>query len=301
MVDRSKQTAVLKETQQKRKEQKRQQVFSAIQVLQEQGKTITFPNIAQVANVSVSYLYKWPQLKDYIQSLREKQAIQSKLPPPKREPGPHSLKTLHEISRKRINELEDKVRELKQQNQLLRGHVAEIHELKDENERLRSQLRELMTPKTEGNVVSLKKVQIPQTPSATQDVDSEIVRRVEQLGIKLGVRLQKEIQKHSVSQVKLAIAAFEQYRSKNAVNSPGGCLLSMIKNEDEPNVSQVPASPESKDFDDWYMEAIKRGFCLNVPKNLLSMVGNQPMVKVINPSAPEGYVPIPWIEAKNLM
>ena len=301
MVDRSKQTAVLKETQQKRKEQKRQQVFSAIQVLQEQGKTITFPNIAQVANVSVSYLYKWPQLKDYIQSLREKQAIQSKLPPPKREPGPHSLKTLHEISRKRINELEDKVRELQQQNQLLRGHVVEIHELKDENERLCSQLRELMTPKTEGNVVSLKKVQIPQTPSATQDVDSEIVRRVEQLGIKLGVRLQKEIQKHSVSQVKLAIAAFEQYRSKNAVNSPGGCLLSMIKNEDEPNVSQVPASPESKDFDDWYMEAIKRGFCLNVPKNLLSIVGNQPMVKVINPSAPEGYVPIPWIEAKNLM
>jgi len=72
--NREKQTETLRKTQQQRKEQKRQQVFEAVRALQRQGKTITFAAVARMARVSISYLYKWPEVKDFLQSLREQQS-----------------------------------------------------------------------------------------------------------------------------------------------------------------------------------------------------------------------------------
>ena len=46
----------------------------------------------------------------------------------------------NKVERERI---EEEIKELKRQNEVLRGHVAEIYEIRDENERLRTQLREL--------------------------------------------------------------------------------------------------------------------------------------------------------------
>jgi C1A family cysteine protease len=147
--DRTQQIAVLNRTQEQRKYQKQQKVFNAVRVLQEQGKSITFTEIAQIANVSVSYLYKWPEVKDYIQSLRNQQNNHLQPCSEKQELGPHSLKTLHEVARKRISELEVQIQELKRQNALYRGHIAEIYELREENERLHTQLRELTSPKSD--------------------------------------------------------------------------------------------------------------------------------------------------------
>jgi hypothetical protein len=53
-ANRQKQTEILRQTQQQRKEQKRQQVFEAVRVLQQQGKTITFAAIARMAQVSIA-------------------------------------------------------------------------------------------------------------------------------------------------------------------------------------------------------------------------------------------------------
>lgn len=294
-LDRTKQTAVLNRTQEKRKQQKQQKVMEAVRRLEQEGKPITFGAIAQIADVSISYLYKWPQIKDYIQCIRDQQEHQFQSLAQEREPGPHSLKTLHEVSRKRIGELEAQLKELKRQNEVYRGHVAEIYELRDEVERLRTQLRELMSPQLSNKVVPLKAV-----PSPPGVVSSEIAQRIELLGIKLGVRLQKEIKQHTPEKVMQAIVAFEQYRSTTAIENPGACLLTMIKEDAEPNVPQKPTTPQQQEFDQWYAEAIKRGFCLDISKNHLSLKGNEPLVKVVAPHSPSGYIPMPWKEAREV-
>lgn len=302
-LDRKKQTAVLLKTQEERKQQAQQKVFQAIRELSSMGKPLTFPNIAKVAGVSISYLYKWPQVKEYIQSLRDEKAQQ--LHPTKlqgKEPGPHSLKTLHEVARKRIQELEAQIHELRRQNELLRGHVAEVYELRDECNRLRQQLQELTASKSAIKVVPLQPPPTDPPPKTQVDnIPPDIIETIKGLGIKPGVRLLREISKHSPEQVRLAIAAFEQYRSKTAITNPGGCLLTMIQDSAKPNVPQQPTTPEDLEFDRWYAEAIRTGFCLDMPKNYLSVVSGELQVKVKSPGSPGGYRPMPWREAKALM
>jgi len=228
-VNRQKQTEILRQTQQHRKEQKRQQVFAAVRTLQQQGKPITFTAVARVAQVSISYLYKWPEVKDFIQSVREEQSRQLAPLPLEPEPGPYSLKTLHEVARKRIKELEAEIQELKRQNELYRGHVAEVFELRDEIERLRVAFT---APRPTSKVVALQAV----ASGTASDIDPDIVQRLETLGVKLGVRLRREIQQRKPEKVMQAIAAFEQYRLQHVVENPAGCLLQMIRDEAEPKV-----------------------------------------------------------------
>lgn len=124
---------------------------------------------------------------------------------------------------------------------------------------------------------------------------------IAEMGVKLGVRLQREIKLHPLGKVKLAITAFEQYRSKAVVDNPGACLLTMIRDEAEPNVAQEPTTPEQNEFDCWYAEAIRVGFCLDIPKNHLGKVGNELQVKILASTEPGGYRPMPWREAKAMM
>ena len=141
--NREKQAEVLRRTQAQRKEQKKEQVLKAVQEIMAQKKSLTFANIAKVAGCSVSYLYKWDEIKAYIHELQQKENTQLN-PLEEPEARPNSLKTLHEVARQRIKDLESEIKDLKQQNEKLRGHVVEIYELRDECERLRKQLRELL-------------------------------------------------------------------------------------------------------------------------------------------------------------
>jgi len=272
--NREKQTETLRQTQQQRKEQKRQQVFEAVRALQRQGKTITFAAVARMARVSISYLYKWPEVKDFLQSLCEQQSRQLAPLPPEPEPGPDSLKTLHEVARKRIKELAAELQELKRQNELYRGYVAEVFELRDEVERLRASLRQLTEPRPNSKVVPLPAV----ASSTASDLDPSIVQKLEALGVKLGVRLRREMKQHKSEKVLRAMAAFEQYRLQHGVENPAGCLLQMIRDGAEPNVPLAAPVPEMDEFDPWYAEAIAQGFCLDIPRCYLSTVGTEPLV-----------------------
>ena len=242
---REKQAAVLRRTQEKRKQQKKEQVLRAVQEILAQGKPLTFPNIAKVAGCSVSYLYKWDEIKAYIHELQNKKGTQLQQLEEKK-PQPHSLKTLHEVSKQRIRELEAEIKELKRQNEKLRGHVAEIYELREERERLRSQLRELTTPSPSTKVVPIQTPSQKVSLSQSEDIPEEIMKVIKDMGIKLGVKLKREIANHDPQKVKLAIEAFQQYRSQTAIKSPEACLLTMIRDEAEPNIPQQPSKPEPK-------------------------------------------------------
>lgn len=298
--NREKQTAVLLSAQQKRKEHKREQVFRAIEEIQKSGKPLNFPNIAQVAGCSISYLYKWTELTEYIHDLQSQKTQQLNSLESK-EPGHHSLKTLSEVFKQRIRELSDENRELKRQNENLRGHVAEIFELKSECERLRTQIKLLTTPEASPKVVSLNSV--PKNPDNAElkNLSPEITRLITEMGIKIGVRLKQEIAKHEPEKVKLAISAFQQYRSHNSIDNPGACLLAMIRDEALPNIPQKAMTPVEDEFERWYRQAIESGFCQDIPKKYLPVQQGEILVRVSNDEFLSGYELLSWRIAKAKM
>lgn len=256
---REKQADVLRRTQAKRKEQKKEQVLKAIQKLQKHSKPLTFKNIATVAGCSISYLYKWDEIKAYIHELQQKKETTLNPIEEENKHQPHSLKTLHEVAKQRIRDLETTIRELKLQNEKLRGHVTEIYELRDECQRLRTQLRELTSPTPSSKVIpiqaSTKKTIQPSPTNKRRDPVSptdasgsaprqesieEIIESIKGMGIKVGIKLKQEITNRDPELLKSAIEAFKQYREGHPVRSQEACLLSMIRSEAEPNTVSKP-------------------------------------------------------------
>ena len=235
---REKQAEVLRRTQAQRKEQKKEQVLKAIADIQKQKKPLTFKNIATVAGCSISYLYKWDEIKAYIHEMQQQK--QSTLNPIEEDSKdrPHSLKTLHEVAKQRIRDLETTIKDLKHQNEKLRGHVTEIYELRDENERLRTQLRELMSPASVSKVIPIQasgKKNISSSLYEAKDSTDSIVESIKELGLKVGNKLKSEIANREPEQIRQSIQAFKQYRDSHEVKSQEACLLSMIREEAEPN------------------------------------------------------------------
>lgn len=305
-LNREKQTEVLLRTQEQRKSQKREQVLQAIKEIQQSERPLTFANIARVAGCSVSYLYKWSELSTYIHDLQN-QNHQNLNEIEEKEPRPHSFKTLHDVSKRRIRELEEENRELKRQNEKLRGHVTEIYEIREECKRLQEQIRKLTAPQSRGNVVPIQATSTLSTqklipsPEKNEAVFQQITDSIRRLGIQPGKRLLQEIYKHSPEDVKLSIEAYEQYRQKTNVTSPGACLLQMIQEEAKPNILQKASSSKLEEFDCWYTEAIKAGFVEDVPKNWLPSLGNKIQVKVKDEGSPSGYILMDWQQAQSLM
>ena len=239
--NREKQAEVLRRTQAQRKEQKKEQVLKAVQEIMAQKKSLTFANIAKVAGCSVSYLYKWDEIKAYIHELQQKENTQLN-PLEEPEARPNSLKTLHEVARQRIKDLEAEIKDLKQQNEKLRGHVVEIYELRDECERLRKQLRELMNTQIAPSKVipiptSLKEKEVSVSNTETEESPEKLINLIKELGLKVGAKLKEEIKERDPQQVKLAIEAFQQYRNHHTITSQEACLLSMIRSLAQPNTS----------------------------------------------------------------
>ncbi len=241
-LNREKQTLVLRQAQEQRKQQKKQIVLQAIQEILKSGEPLNFPIIAKMAGCSVSYLYKWPEITAYIHDLQNQKNQKLHLTEPK-QPGVYSLKTLHEVSKQRIRELEAENQELKRQNDLLRSHVAEIFELRSESERLRVQIIKLMNGRDEFKVVPLQTKSNTNRSNFIDEIPQEIIESIKGMGIKLGVRLQREILAHEQSMVKLAIEAFRQYRSQNTITNPGACLLLMIREEAKPKADPIINNP----------------------------------------------------------
>ncbi|NET44651.1 DUF6262 family protein [Okeania sp. SIO2B3] len=247
--NREKQAEVLRRTQAQRKEQKKEQVLKAIQEILAQKKSLTFANIAKVAGCSVSYLYKWDEIKVYIHELQHQENTQLNSLE-EVEAKPHSLKTLHEVARQRIKNLEAEVKALKEQNELLRGHVVEIYELRDECDRLRKQLRELINSQHSSSKVipiqtPLNDKKVSTSRPELEETPEKIIDLIQDMGLNMGTKLKKEISNRDPQKVRLAIEAFQQYQANHHINSQEACLLTMIRSEAQPNTSNEGFKPIS--------------------------------------------------------
>jgi hypothetical protein len=133
----------LKQTQEVRKQDSLQRVYKTIERLQKIDAKINFQIIAKEANVSVSYLYKYPELKRHIAEIRFKQNSMPITPVAK----PNSSATGKIITklRERIQKLEQENSELKRKNEALAGQVYRVHYLSEQVERQQNTIKRLET------------------------------------------------------------------------------------------------------------------------------------------------------------
>ena len=108
-----------------RKEEKCKRVEEAITRLLREQKTINFNTVAKVAGVSKPYLYSQPQFRDRIEALRQQEREQKER---KRVTHPtgktNASKDLVILAKeRRIKELEDENRKLRQQLKVALGKI----------------------------------------------------------------------------------------------------------------------------------------------------------------------------------
>lgn len=198
----------------------------AIQQVLDSGETITFKAIAETAGLSVSYLYKYPEIKNRIAELRNQQkasigGIVNKTP--KFQPATDKSKAviiskLRQENRRLRNENED----LKKHIEIAQGKVIELRQVEAENNRLKARVKELEQNLTLAKVTPINK-------KKQSGISLDIQTRLQIVGVKLNPTLTKTIKSASDETVSDAIEALKDQLTKQDIPNAGGWLNKAIK------------------------------------------------------------------------
>ena len=216
----------LKETQETRKEDTKNRVYQAIKRLQKLNAKINFHTVAREADVSTSYLYKYPEIKQYVAELRSKQNYL----PVKSVAKPNSTSQGKVITRlqEKIKKLEEENKELKRKSEALAGQLYRAHHLQAQIERLQQENEDLRAKL--GDQEISKKVTLIDKKRKSQSVISDKVRlELNELGIELNTTLTKTIKAASEETILNAIEALKYQLIKQDIPNTGGWLNTAIK------------------------------------------------------------------------
>ena len=216
----------------------------AIQQVLDSGENITFKAIAESAGLSVSYLYKYPEIKNRIAELRNQQkaaigGIVNRTP--KFQPATDKSKAVI------ISKLRQENRRLRSENQDLKKHievaqgkVIELRQVEAENNRLKARIKDL-----EQNLTNVKVTPINKKQS---NISPEILTQLQILGVKLNPTLTKTIKTSSEVTVFDAIEALKDQLTRQDVPNPGGYLNKAIQGEwtKSQAITQQSNKPEQK-------------------------------------------------------
>jgi hypothetical protein len=244
----------LRTTQKQRQEDARNRVYKAIERLQKLNAKINFHTIAREAQVSVSYLYKYPEIKQQIAELRSKQNSLPVKPSAKANSSSQG-KVITRLQEK-IKKIEAENKELKRKSEALAGQVyrahhlqAQIERLQSENENLRSKLGEQeiakkVTPidkkrrsRSDGfpdpedcdkKLRNTKKEIEEKKTNFLSTISEQINSELDELGIELNTTLTKTIKSASESTILDAIEALKYQLTKQDIPNAGGWLNKAI-------------------------------------------------------------------------
>ncbi|GAA6614382.1 DUF6262 family protein [Scytonema sp. NUACC26] len=218
----------LTDTQLARKQETLEKVNKAIERLQKIGAKINFQTIAKEANVSVPYLYKYPELKAHIAQLRNQQSLMPSSPTVRPPVTAKAHSQVIERLKKRIYELEKDHAELKRKNEALAGQVYRTHSLIEQVERqkeiietLENRLKSVSQPTTDSKVIPLTQ--------KSQIVSDCILCELDKIGITLNKNLTKLINAATELDVLAAIEYYKYEQERINIDNPGGWLASAIK------------------------------------------------------------------------
>ncbi len=235
----------LRTTQKQRQEDARNRVYKAIEKLQKLNAKINFHSIAREAQVSVSYLYKYPEIKQHIAELRSKQ---NSLPvKPLAKPNSTSGGKVITRLQEKIKKIEAENKELKRKCEALAGQVYRAHHLQAEIERLQEQNEDLRTKLGEQEIAK-KITPIGKKRKSKSAISDKVQSELDELGIDLNTTLTKTIKSASESTILDAIEALKYQLTKKDIPNAGGWLNKAIKEGwTKPEViTQQSSKPEQK-------------------------------------------------------
>ncbi len=237
---------ILSDTQLARKQETLDRVNKAIERLQKIGGKINFQTIAKEANVSVPYLYKYPELKAHIAQLRNQQSSMPSNPTLQPPVTAKAHSQIVERLKKRIHELEKDNSELKRKNEALAGQVYRVHSLQEQIERqqeiietLENRLKSANQRKIDAKVIPLAK--------KSQIISDRILSELNQLGIQPNDNLKKLIISVPESDVLAAIEYYKYEQERTNIDNPGGWLARAIEGhwKKPDNLQQISKSEKS--------------------------------------------------------
>ena len=142
-----KQVAALSKASKKKKQEALEKTEKAIAILVTQKQKITIRSVARQAGVSVSYIYKYPELSYRIQTLREQQKYDLDIIKPKtaqrRNHSSVNLENRIKILEQEKLELIKKIEQLQASNTTVDTKMNSLRELQTENQRLRAENKQL--------------------------------------------------------------------------------------------------------------------------------------------------------------
>jgi hypothetical protein len=258
---REKRIAALNEAQEQRKQECLDKTEKAIIKLSQTNQKLSFANIAREADVSISYLYKYPEIKQRIQYLRRQQEDNAKPVQTQLRTEKSSQTIIHQL-KNRIKNLDAEKKELTKQNEALTGRLyaignsqemiarlqtenskfkAEIQQLKAELEDVQSKLIQYQKQEFKTKIIPINqgrnletndviKSQLNTKKTTNLEISEVIKFELSSLGINLNSTLTKLIKSSDEQTVLNAIEALKEANSIGEVQKPGAWLASAIEN-----------------------------------------------------------------------
>lgn len=243
-----------------------ERVELALERMIKQNQKINFQSVAHSANVSTAYLYKYPEIKQRIVTLRDQQKNQSK-PKPVPVASDNSKAVIIHNLREETKRLRGELSELRRANEVLTGRLYQFQSssdlaerLKKENESLQIQVKELVQRLQQCEAKLPQKV-TPITQGKRANISDQVQNQLATVGIQLNPTLTKAIKLASDEAVLDAIEAYKEALATGSVERPGAWLKKAIEEQWKPN-DTVQAKSEQEVFNEWFPLAQKKGLVL---------------------------------------
>ncbi len=287
--------AKLNAVQQQRKQDCIDRTEKAISKLLQNNERVSFGAIARIANVSVSYLYKYPEIKERIQDIRDQQVKNARKLTRPQTASEKSKQVIIKQLRERINTLEWDKKELKKQNGKMTGELyqigikldlfdrvkqetlrqaEEIKKLKAELEDTKNELSVCQTKLLESNP-KVTPINQKLKPVTDAQIDNDLKAKLSNLGIRLNSTLKKIITSSTQQKVNNAISAVEEYLATDKkVKSKAGLLRTAIEEGWKPNLTdeERQLAQVTDTFSEWFKLAKDQGIVQasqGTPKGIL--------------------------------
>lgn len=249
----------------------------AIRQLTQENQPVTFASVARKAGLSVSYLYKYPEIRERIDSLRKQQLKAGKQTEAQKASDNSKAVIIYQL-RDRIKQLEAEITGLRRVNEGIAGRLYHLQgaddlverlkventQLKLDNSELKRQLAENTLQQINSSVPDLDNLKITslaKKQAARSDISNKIEQQLGELGIKLNHTLVKLIKSVDEETVLKAIEAFKEAIISSNIEKPGAWLKKAIEEGWIPN-EEIKQKSELSNFNQWYALAQKRKLVL---------------------------------------
>ncbi|NJM21300.1 MAG: hypothetical protein HC907_22585 [Richelia sp. SM1_7_0] len=220
--------AALKTASSKKKQEAQEKTEKAIEKLIKSKNKLSFANIAHEAGVSIQYLYKYPEIKQRIQYLREQQNTECKIDS-KITRSEKSSQAIIQLLKNRVKSLELERKNQAREIEVLTGQLYELHgiqrladRLKAENADLKQKLKKYQNHEQSSSLLNAPHQKSENESKLQESNSNKIKSELDNLAIKINSTLAKLIIEVPFEVVMEAINALKEALINKKVRNPNG-------------------------------------------------------------------------------